>query len=503
MIFAAVLFVVEQLEHTDLTFSLLVFSFIVLSVFTFNVARGFSRPSGAYVFFYSSMTVITAVTWKAVLGEPAQTRLQDPILDLALYNASMIGILAAVLATRVVLSGKRSFSARIGADQIDLGNAALGCFIIFLLLMVINSFGGAGVEHILTAVNQVNFFAPFAVIFGTLNAIRKSGGRRTFDWISGTALLVTVVSGAMAFSKQAMFAPLVGWLMVVASTRLKLRNIHVIGIATVTVVAFFVLVPLSQLGRDLVPEQGITFSQRLALAGDLFIHPFQLHQNFVDSENRTDALSADAGVVNGYYNTSQGFIDRLSILPADDNLNTFTDKGHILGPAPLLFDFINWVPHFILPNKEKYDIGGGVYANQGNYYAHEMGKLGPDDTTTGISFSSTAEAFHLGGWAGLVLFAPPIWFALFLVSDFLCGDTRGGPWGLFLIAYFAHAANEGALGSIIGWIWLGTLGQVLIMFFCLRFAPILGMLLSGHADRRRATPGASPISFAAVAHRRG
>ncbi len=495
--FAAVLFAVEQVQHTDLRFSLLVFSFIILSVFTFNVAGGFSRPSGAYVFFYALLTVFVAVTWKAVLGEPAQTRLQDPIVVLALYNASMVGILLAILATQVLLAGRPSFSTWIGADQIDLANAALGCLILSILLSAFGFLNISGTRQIVSALNQINFFGSFAVILGTLNAIRKSGGRHTLDLTSGVALGFSILYGIIGFSKQGMFGPLVGWLLVVASSRVNLRRIHVISIAVGAVVAYTVLVPFSQIGRDVIPEDS-GFSARLAVIGALLSQPLELRSEYAQDLAINDEQSAAAGFVNSYYNSSQGFIDRLSIMPADDTLINFTERGHILGPAPLAYDIINWVPHFIMPDKEKYDIEGGRYSNHGNYYSHEMGTIGVDDTTTGISFSSTAEAFHLGGWQGLPLLALPIWFALFFVSDFLCGDPRRAPWGLFLIAYFAHAANEGSLGAILGWLWLGTFGQVMIMFFCLRFAPILGMLLSGHADRRKAGARTRPIPLPTV-----
>jgi hypothetical protein len=125
----------------------------------------------------------------------------------------------------------------------------------------------------------------------------------------------------------------------------------------------------------------------------------------------------------------------------DDALINHTQQFGTFGIAPVIQSFENVVPHFIWPDKPS--------LMAGNTYAHEVGLLAEEDTSTGVSFSSTAVAFHLLGWPGIFLLAPAIWLLLFTIFDSLCGDVRKAPWGLLVLALFAHAAPEGDLNAII------------------------------------------------------
>jgi hypothetical protein len=138
-------------------------------------------------------------------------------------------------------------------------------------------------------------------------------------------------------------------------------------------------------------------------------------------------------------------------------------------------DFENFIPHFLLPNKP-FPIGG-------NYYAHLIGGfLAPDDFTTGISFSPVAEAYQIDGWIGVCLLLPAIWLMLLWVTDFICGDLRDSPWGLFMVVVFSHAAAESLLGSIIYLTFYGSLGLVLVIVFSTRVAPVIGVLFYGRQE---------------------
>jgi hypothetical protein len=119
---------------------------------------------------------------------------------------------------------------------------------------------------------------------------------------------------------------------------------------------------------------------------------------------------------------------------------------------------MNAVPHFIMPDKPS--------LNFGNTYAHEVGGLPEDDFTTGISWSPTAEAYHMGKWFGVFVVAPLIWFLLFLVLDSLLGDLRATPWGLLALSLLSHYAPE---TQLTGAIYVITFGSV-IFTFCALFA---------------------------------
>ena len=112
------------------------------------------------------------------------------------------------------------------------------------------------------------------------------------------------------------------------------------------------------------------------------------------------------------------------------------------------------------------------------------GGLAEEDTTTGISFSPTAEAFHMARWLGVLVAAPILWVLLFVVFDSLFGDLRATPWGLLAIASISHIAPEGGLSVMI---YLLTFGSE-ILIFCALFAtwvaPVLATAVLGPARLR-------------------
>ena len=164
------------------------------------------------------------------------------------------------------------------------------------------------------------------------------------------------------------------------------------------------------------------------------------------------------------------------MMPNDSMLISFYDQGHYFGYKAVLFYFENWVPHIINSHKlEGVSFGG-------NAYSHEMGGLADADTTTGISFSPTAEAFHIDGWRGILLVQPPIFLLLFVTTNAMCGDVRRQPWGLFPLLAFAHVAPEAMLGGAI----MAKLSVLLAIFVCGYITPVLGMLLSGSNTSRDA-----------------
>ena len=115
----------------------------------------------------------------------------------------------------------------------------------------------------------------------------------------------------------------------------------------------------------------------------------------------------------------------------------------------------------------------------GNRYAHEMGQLADEDWTTGISYSPSAEAFHLDGWRAVLLAQPLIFLLLFVVTDAVCGDLRAQPWGLLPMLLFAHIAPEELLGGSINYVWLGNVGTIFAIFICGYVTPVFGRLLQG------------------------
>lgn len=482
-VFAAAIFVVQIMQHTDPLFSVLFFAYIILSTLAFNVAGGFSRASGFYVFWFALLTCIVGGVWKAVLGEPASSNLVSPVATLATYVVSMMMIILSLLLSQRITRGTRGLSSILHTDEVNLGLASLGCMLANQGVVLANIFLPGGSGSLVAIINQENAFLPFAILLGTVHVIRTSGGRRSVNVVTlVSGLLIVIFGGLLDYSKQAMFTPIVCWGAAAASRRYRLRPWQLGLLLAFAVYSVTILSPLSQVGRALVPEGADNYA-RAQLTMDLLTHPTRLRAEYKSSTESSIPGERIAGYAKSYYDTPQGLLDRLTIIQADDRLVTYTLQGHTDGYQHALYYFINWIPHFILRDKEKYAAPGAT--NPGNYYAHEVGGLlSPDDYSTGISFSPTAEAFHLEGWLGLLIIGPIVWFLLFTTVDLICGDLRGSPYGLIAAVYFAHVAPESLIAGLVQFIWTGNIAIILAIVFCTYFAPILGTLLSGPPDPR-------------------
>ncbi|RSL17929.1 hypothetical protein EDE15_3481 [Edaphobacter aggregans] len=463
--FAGLLFTAQLLEGTSLYFSVCSVLFIVIATVAFNLAGGLARPSGAYVFFYSVLAVIVGLCWKAMIGEPGDSNLLNPLLTIRVFLAGITAMLAAVYVSRK-LTAKRAFL-RNAVAEAKMQNATIGCMItgLFLsfLLMVLTWQSGSA----LSALAQVNRFLPLAMVLGVVHQIRKSGGTSSVNLpvlISGAAIFAM---GVLGFSKEGMFTPLLCWAVAAGSQRYKVSTFQAIGAVLVVVFMFRFLVPYSQYGRNLRSETGSVrenFNVAISLLLDL-----------EDVRQKSNALAEDPSADSSkesYYNTPQGFFDRLQMISVDDALIDLTERNGTFGYSPIIMGFENLVPHFLWPNKP--NIGFG------NVYSHELGGvIAEDDSTTGISFSPSGEGFHIARWTGVLIVAPILWIFLFTLFDSLCGSATESPWGLLVIAQFAHLAPEGMLGGVIYMLGFTTLSIIVAALTAAYVMPVLGTLFKG------------------------
>ncbi len=468
-IFASVFFFVQLLEHTDFIFCLLYFAFLILTAVAFNLGDGFTRLSGAYVFWYSLLIVIVGVTWKAVIGEPGETNLYSPLLDMSLYVASMMMLALVALVNKKVDVRGMGLGGGFSVGELNYTSAGLGCCVLGVGIMQAQVLFGQAPGGIVSALVQINVFPPLGIILSTIGAIKDSGGRRASNYINICAMSYMFYYGLIGFSKQGMFTPYVCWLVGAFYARLKIRPIHIITTGVFWFIAFSFLAPLS-LARDLV--EGVWDpTVRLEIIGYQLTHWTQFKAHVADLNQEMVAM--DGG--GSYYSTPQSsLIQRLSMISPDDALLTYSAKGHFEGIEPVLQYFANDLPHFILPNKQ--------ITFSGNYYDHEMGRgLAADDTSTGISFSPVAEAYHCEGWGGIFWLLPLLWILLFTSSDFVVGDMTKYPWGLLVVVWFAHSAPETMLGGMIYFVGYGNFGMLFAIIVVTRFAPIIGTLFGGKA----------------------
>ena len=481
-VFLSVFFCVQQFEHTNLFFSLLYFAFVILSVIGFNLAEGFTRLTGAYIFWYSTLIAIVGVTWKAAVGEAADSNLYTPVLDMALYTTSMAMLVLVTLLNKKMDFRSMGVGGGFSSAELNYTAAGLGCLIVSLGITYADVFFGQQQGGLVSALIQVNVFGPLGLILSTIGAIKDSGGRRSTNTISIAGFTYFAYAGLASFSKQQMITPMVCWVVGVVYARLEIRFVHIVAAVLMLVGSFWIVSPLSA-SRDLAEDLG-SYTARLELVGYLITHRSVMTAHVKELEEVVESSG-----VGEWYNKPQGsLIERLSMIPPDDALFAYTAQDHYEGIAPVENYFGNLAPHFISPDKHV------IFS--GNYYAHEMGYgLAADDVTTGISFSPVAEAYHCEGWGGVFWLLPLLWVMLFSSVDFIVGDMARYPWGLMVVVYFAHAAPEQLLGGIIYFIGYGNFGMLLAIFVVTRIAPILGALFTGRsvAPAARVTHRVSPI----------
>jgi hypothetical protein len=495
--FAIVLCVAQLLEGTSPEFSLLTFAFIVIATFAFNIAGGFAYPSGSYIFFYAVLAVLIGLTYKAYLGEPADSHLEVPVTTMLVYVAGITGMLVSAYFKKLLLPAKSLLHGT--ANRIDLDAASIGCMIVGAAIFIggVLTFKAAAnmqenyANHsgtVLSALNQVNQFLPLGIILGVTYQIRNSGGRRFL----GTAVVVAtvfscIVFGIISTSKQGLFQPIACILVAAAALRYKFSIGQVAAFTLGLVFAFYYLVPYIQLGKSVVGADTFvgTVENAYALITDLNSVRAQTQ------ENEQSSLDVDDYSIH-YYDSAQGLFDRLQMISIDDALIGVTEQGHVFGLSPLLYDVYNLVPHFIWPGKPLIALG--------NIYSHEIGlahysTAGDEDTTTGISFSPTADAFHMARWTGVLLVAPALWLLCFFMMDFVCGDTRESPWGLLMVAMCAHIAPEGMMN---GPFYLATIGPLMVIFVSFLAAYVLPLLGNVLVKRKTAAIEGTRRSHAAT-----
>ena len=475
--FAASLCAVQMFEGTNSTFSLGCFFFILIAGLAFNIAGGLTRPSGAYIFFFAVLAFVLGLLWKAFLGEAADSNLLVPLLTIYVYLAGISMMLVAAYLSRKVML-RRPLLRDILPDY-KMQTATIGCTVVGFIIVFLTLFLPGGNGSVVSALNQLNHFFPLAIVLGVIHTIRRSGGRRSVNFPVLLSAGLLFYSGVIGFSKEGMLAPFACYLLAAGSQGYRVSRRQV-GFAILAVIFVFrYLVPYSQYGRNFKQD---TEFDNIKVAYMLLTNLGEVRQQYL-------SIVADSydQQLYSYFNSPQGFFDRLQMVSMDDALNQNTQQFGTFGMLPVLQGFENIVPHFIWKDKPSFQYG--------NTFAHQIGVLSPEDDSTGISFSSVSTTFHMAGWTGMFFLAPPLWFVLFWVYDSLCGDVRKAPWGLITLVTFSHTAPEGDLTSVIYMFSTGAFGIVLASVLSAYLMPIIGTFFIGPEGvflKQRAPIGSIP-----------
>jgi hypothetical protein len=469
---------VQRYQHTGTLFMLGCAAFTMIMTAAFNLAGGLRYVSGGFILFNGLLTLVFGILAKIGVGEAGDSGLYNADLTIAVYVAGAAGFLLAAAVTRKfrprqpLLAGFITDS-NIKPAYIVLCVIGLALFYVPLVIPLPTALG-----YLWSSIAQVNFFLPVGILFGVIACIRESDGRRTASPFLVVVLVLGVVTLIFSFSKQSMFTPIVAWVLGCAYMRVRIRPWQLGVLAGVLSVAFYYGIPYSQYGREFESQP---------------IYPRTAYLLTHLNENRaTFAQQGVQGDVLHYYQHPLYFMDRLTMVPIDDALVRQNSIYGEFGWAPFTDEFKRNIPSILWPDRPD-------FTNYSAIFGVSIGVLPDDDTTTGISFSPTAEAYRLGGWVGVLLVEAGFFCCVFLIADTVFGDSYLNPLTLFAIIAEAHLAPEAGLNGQVGLLLKGQAGVVAIALGVRYVFPVIASAFSVRGAGTSLLSGSPVVSGPAVA----
>ena len=466
LIFSVVLTSIQLFEGTNPAFAGFSFCFILVSVAAFNIAGGFPFLLGAYIGLNAILTVILPITVKVLMRDPSQSNLRVPVKTIEVYLCGMLAMCVAAVVTRHFRPRRAFISEMLPASALRAayqGSTFLAVTLGFAHAVLPNGSGSVG-----SLLAQVDRFSPLAILLGVTYTIRSSGGRRSITWPLFLLMLYLTSTGLFTFSKEAFLEPLFCWAVPAAILRYRLRwpNLIALGVSGYLIAVY--LMPYASVGRD-IETLGRSPSE---IAIYLLSNINEVHDSYVEGSREEERLLV-------FYSHPMGFLDRLEVISVDDGLVEVTDRQGTFGYEPIIEAFENFVPHFLWPTKP--------IPYFGNAYAHEVGFLSADDRSTGISFSPSADAYHMGGMFGVLLIEPVVLIFAFLILDRVIGDVRLNPVGLLMFLVIERAASEFMLPGPIYAIAQPLFAALLCSYVCAYVLPVFGSLVGSKPSKASPT----------------
>jgi hypothetical protein len=434
------IFVAQELAGTNVLFALLIAVYIALWGTAFNLSGGLRYPSGSFIFANGLLSVVVGFGAKALLFQRGESNLKDPISTMVCYCVGMAGMLVVAY---LVQSLRSRLPLLPGFDSNEeLNRASIICLVVGIGLIALFSnsiFTSEG--SLLSALRQINGFPVMSILLATTYQIHHSKGARSVNWVVVVGIAINVAYGLVFFGKQGMFIGFLAWFMAAALQDYDFKPKQIIGLTLGLAFMIYYLVPYSQYVRVYGSRTGST-RENIPIALEYLSDLSRTRQLYLDTISDYDVLD-EAHL----YDKREGFLDRLIIVAADDQLIDYTNHGHVFGLTPMYTAYANIIPHFLWKNKPS--------LNGGNAYAHELGGVADEDTTTGVSFSATADAFHEASWLGLLLLMPVNLFICFLTIDSVAGSARYSQFAMLPIIQMFTIGSDTGLGTSV---YLATYG---------------------------------------------
>jgi len=446
-IFAAVLLFVQVVEHTPLEFAVYAFSFIMVMTAAFNISGGLYRPAGAYIFFNAILTIIFGLVIKALLGEAANTNLASPMKAIQVYFLGSVSFLVASF-VESRYRPRQGFAAK-AFPLLTLRGVYLGALIIGVsssLFWLSDPKLAPG--SVLLALHNTDELVPFAMILGVIYTVRSSNGRRSMTPLLFLLYAYMQLESMVSFSKQFLFTPTFCWLLAAGLARYKLKPLNIVVLASIVFSLYYFGGPYIGVGKVLANDAGPSdLRSRIALSINLI-------ENFSQVRDEYKEEVAVEYIKINYYNQGEGLLDRLQMFSIDALLIDTADRNGYFGFEPVKEGWENVIPHIIWKDKP--------VPYFGNAFAHQLGLVGDDDHSTGVSFGVTADSYFEGGFYGVIVIQTLCFIAIFSLFSLLVGDVREHPAVILLVLLMAHIAPEGML--------VGATGLVLVCFVVIAFA---------------------------------
>ncbi len=466
---AFALLVFQLITGTSLSYSLLIFLFVVISGFLFNSLGGLTTLNGFCMTMLVFKIVIVSQIAKVLFWQAGDSYLDVPIITAVVLCIGLASAYCAAFITRNIKFSKPVFKPILDS-KILLSITVITYLIGAGTVLFVNIFGfkhgNIIVGGFLGIARQLTILLPFSIICATAYKIVMSDYRKSVGIIVIIPVLTMFAFGVLGTGKKIMFEPFIAYVLTCWAFRYPFRMKHIVFFSALVIFMATVLFPFAQVGRNIIRSTNFKENIKNTI---YYVESLTKAGAFTNLKSMLDRIDLKYSRFQ-YYGKSMGLLDRFSLIEQDDELISATLQSGTSGWNTIIHGFRMLPPRFLYSQKPIY--------NTANYLGYLTGSVNPFDTTTQISFGFIAEAFCALSWAGVIFIPFLLLTAFFLVYKKLTGPLINNIWTVFLFNLFQHNFVEATISSMILSIFQTSL-FLLSLYFIINFllkitSPALG-----------------------------
>jgi hypothetical protein len=440
---------------TGIEYALLVSLFCLLTGSALQVAGGLRSIPGACILYLAFQHVLVSQVAKAVLGQPADTPLREPLYTMGVYCVGMFSLFCAVSAARKLgLFRLKSLfvTQNDAAWLLTLSLVAIVAAVGRMLLILAtgsNDDGSASVGGILGPIKTMELITPFSIAVATAYQIVASGGRKSLGWVNAAAILPLILASILMAGRAAFVSGLVIYVATCAAYGYRFRRKHVVTFCVAAYVAQFIFFPYALYARSFIrtPDPAENLRLAMQLLGDVILHPLEYQEN---DETASSALSTDRQRLL-YYGTPSPTLDRYSVLISVDAIVAATNAKGTTGWETITPGFQMLLPRFLVPDKP-------VFGTANTLAHRDPGLVGEEDYVTQITLGLFADSFSSFRWAGLLICPFLLFFSYIGLTQRLIGvNFAFNPHALAFVLMMPWGFSEATISNNLLLIFQGAL----------------------------------------------